>query len=55
MFETEFTNNGNSFDTCFQFTEEPREDRLYKRVKIYNKLLAFFQSKNVKKPLGMNT
>ena len=41
-FNTTFKDNKNSFETCFQFVEAPRKDRLYKRVKIYNKFLAFF-------------
>ncbi len=35
-----FTDNGNSFRSCFQFVEHKRMDRLYMRVKVYNKFLA---------------
>ena len=54
-FQTEFGDNQNSFGTCFQFAEKSNEDRLYKRVKIYNKFLALFQSETTMTALGMNT
>jgi len=40
-FGNTFRNNGNSFDTCFQFVGLSPRGRLYIRIKIYNKLLAF--------------
>ena len=40
-FDNSFNNNGNSFDTCFQFVGLKPRGRLYMRIKVYNKLLAF--------------
>ena len=54
-FDNCFSNNGNSFDTCFQFVSLNPRGRLYLRIKVYNKLLAFFQSDGVMKSMGMNT
>ena len=34
---TKFTCNTNTFNSCFQFMEGTRSDKLYMRVKIYNK------------------
>ena len=56
-----FKNNGNSFASCFQYVEmagadedeaEPR--RMLRRIKVYNKVLAFLQSETAKKGIGMN-
>lgn len=55
IFETVFIDNGNSFDTCFQYVELNRSGLIHIRIKIYNKLLALFQSDGVRKSLGMNT
>ena len=55
IFDTSFIDNGNSFDTCFQFVDLNKSGPLHMRIKIYNKLLALFQSDGVMKSLGMNT
>ena len=39
-FGNSFSNNGNSFDSCFQFVGLRPRGRLYLRIKIYNKLLT---------------
>lgn len=38
--ETKFKNAGNTFNSCFQYVERGGPHRLYRKVKIYNKLLA---------------
>ena len=55
VFDTCFIDNGNSFDTCFQFVDLNKSGPLHMRIKIYNKFLALFQSDGVMKSLGMNT
>ena len=39
-------NNGNSFNSCFQFLQAPMGDQLTLRIKIYNKFLAFLTSES---------
>lgn len=36
-FNTVFKNNGNTFDSCFQFEEIVKEGQLKRKIKIYNK------------------
>jgi len=50
-----FSNNGNSFESCFQFQQPAWPGQLTLRIKIYNKLLALLTSESVKMSLGMNT
>ena len=53
-FQTNFKDNGNSMNSCFQF--DGGWDRLLKiRVKYYWKTLELLQSKGAAKSLGMNT
>jgi len=40
-FGVDFRNNGNSFESCFQFEGHLKPDNLKVRIKYYNKLLAF--------------
>jgi len=47
--------NNNSFNLCFQFEEAPIDDKLYRRIKIYNKGVSLFQSASPSMMLGMNT
>ena len=47
--------NGNSFDSCFQFESQSEINHLHIRVKYYWKFLAFVQSESVQKAIGMNT
>ncbi len=37
--DTSLKDSGNSHESCFQFVEAQRADRLYRRVKVYNKYL----------------
>ena len=53
--ESHFKDNHNSFQSCFQFVEKESFKKVYRRVKVYNKLLALLQSRTVKMPLGINT
>ena len=41
-FETEFKDDGNSFESCFIFKEKYQKGKLYKKIKIYNKILDLF-------------
>ena len=52
---TDLLSNSNSFSSCFQFNEHPKEDLLYRRVKIYDKVQAFIQTMSASNRLGMNT
>ena len=45
--------NRNSFESCFQYQEAASDEKLYRRVKIYNKLLALIQSRSAMASLGM--
>ena len=47
--------NGNSFDTCFQYEGKAAQGDLHLRIKVYFKSLALMQSDSVSKALGMNT
>ena len=47
--------NGNSFESCFQFVEQPEPGRIRRRIKVYNKLLQLTQSESVQKSISMNT
>ena len=40
--KTCLSNNGNSFNTCYQFVEEVSFLNLYRRIKIYCKSVAMF-------------
>ena len=51
----EFANNGNSFNTCFQFVEKQDDNKIYRRIKVYNKTIALFQSAGPRSGIGMNT
>ena len=54
-FDTTFRDNGNSFDSCFQFVGRDLSGLLSMRIKYYWKNLSLFQSESVQKSLGMNT
>ena len=54
-FDNSFKNNGNSFDSCFQFVAKMPIGDLNIRIKYYWKGLALLQSESVAKSLGMNT
>ena len=54
-FENAFKNNGNSFDSCFQFVGQVPHRKLMIKIKFYNKILAMIQSDGVMRPVGMNT
>ena len=54
-FEVPFSDNGNSFDSCFQFEGRFLLGELHCRIKYYWKSLALLQSETVAKSLGMNT
>ena len=49
-----FSNNGNSFDSCFQFVGLSPKGHLKIRVKYYNKIVHLFSCESPKKSLGMN-
>jgi len=53
-FQDPFTDNGNSFDSCFQFKAPEREGKFGMNIKIYLKSLSSIQSESVQKALGMN-
>ena len=53
-FGTSFKDNGNSYDTCFQFVGNSPEGQLQIRVKYYWKTMALIQSETVMKSIGMN-
>ena len=55
QFGIRFKDNGNSFDSCYQFATTVERDHLRIRVKYYWKYLAFLQSESVQKAIGMNT
>ena len=38
-FNCEFKDDYNSFESCFIFKEKYRKGKLYKKIKIYNKIL----------------
>ena len=48
-------NNGNSFDSCFQYEAVRPDDVVHIRFKFYWKSLMFLQSSSVSKATGMNT
>ena len=53
-FGVPFQDNGNSFDTCFQFVAQQSIRDLFVRVKVYNKKLETIQSESVRKPISLN-
>ena len=53
-FKVRFRDNGNTFNTCFQFEGQFNDGKLHGRIKIYWKSLALIQSETVVKTLGMN-
>ena len=53
-FESGFKDNGNSFQSCFQFEGREPHGHLHVRVKYYSKFLALVQSETVQKNVGMN-
>ena len=55
LFSTKFSNNGNSFSSCFQYQEVTEDDRLRLRIKVYNKVLAWLQCRTSVMTMGMNT
>ena len=55
LFDLRFKDNGNSFNSCFQFVAQTSDGELIIRIKIYWKTLALLQSDGVLKQLGMNT
>ena len=54
-FGFKFRDNGNSFDSCYQFEGRGQTGLLKVRVKYYWKNLQMIQSESVVKSLGMNT
>ena len=54
QFKVKFRDNGNSFDSCFQFEGHPPDGQLQLRVKYYCKTLSLLQSESVTKSLSMN-
>ena len=55
LFGCPFRDNGNSFESCFQFKAHELLGSHEFRVKIYWKSLALLQCESVSKSLGMNT
>ena len=55
ILKTSLCNTGNTFSSCFQYKEKPKEGKIYRRVKIYNKFLQLLQSRTAMMRLGMNT
>ena len=53
--KTSLRRQSNSFNSCFQYIEKASAERPYRRIKVYNKLLALFQSVSPSKSIGMNT
>ena len=53
-FGVTFTNNGNSSASCLQFVCKATSAWFELRIKVYNKLLAFLQSRTAKMQVGMN-
>ena len=47
-------NNGNSFNSCFQYEALRKDKDLDVRFKFYYKSLMFLQSRSVQKTIGMN-
>ena len=50
-----FSRNRNSFASCFQYDQVDQDLEPILRVKVYNKQLAWLQSRSAMMPLGMNT
>ena len=50
----EWRDNGNSFNSCFQYEGWAPEGKLHMRIKYYWKTLALMQSDSAMKSLGMN-
>jgi len=46
--------NRNSFESCFQFVSKPKPGHMKLRIKVYNKLLAFLQSRTAMMGIGTN-
>ena len=55
LFDKKFANNGNSFSSCFQYQEVSTNEGVKMRIKVYNKALAWLQSRTSVKTMGMNT
>ena len=53
-FGVDLKDNGNSFESCLQFLETQKPGQVYRRIKVYNKLLALLQSESAQKGIGMN-
>ena len=53
-FNIDFVDNGNSFDTSFQFVGLSPEGQVRIRIKLYCKTLHLFQCESPMKSLGMN-
>lgn len=45
----------NSFNSCLQFVEEAADQHLFRRFKVYNKVLQFLQSETPQKAVGTGT
>ena len=55
QFKTKLSLGKNSFNSCFQFEEEAADQHLFRRFKVYNKILQLLQSETPQKAVGMNT
>ena len=54
MIGTDLRDNGNSFNSCFQFEGHSPEGFLFMKIKVYWKTLALIQSETAAKSIGMN-
>ena len=55
LLDRDFTVDRNSFASCVYFNEPEDDSRMTLRIKVYNKTLAWLQSRTSMMPLGMNT
>ena len=53
-FRRNFNANRNSFNSCMYFDEPADERRMTLRIKVYNKTLAWLQSRTAQMSVGMN-
>ena len=53
-FGAKFKDNGNSFNSCFQFEGKFAQGQLLGRIKYYWKSLSLVQSESVSQSIGMN-
>jgi hypothetical protein len=54
FFKIKLKNSSNVYNSCLQFEEKISDSRLFRRFKVYNKILQMLQSTSARMALGIN-